>query len=71
MVQRLVANMGVDFPSYLALKKIEDEVLRVEVILDGTHNTNLYTLFTKITTADRQLYSLNVVNKYLAVGVHS
>ena len=68
LTQRLMASVGADIPSYLALKKIEEEIERVEVILQGSNNNNLYTLFVRITTTNRQLYSLNVVNKYLAVA---
>lgn len=68
LTQRLMASMGADIPNYLALKKIEAEIERVEVILQGSNNNNLYTLFVRITTTNRQLYSLNVVNKYLAVA---
>ena len=68
LTQRLMASVGSDLPNYLALKKIEEEIERVEVILQGSSNNNLYTLYVRITTADRQLYSLNVVNKYLAVA---
>ena len=69
LTQRLIASVGVDFPSYLSLKKIEGEIEKVEVILQGSPNNNLYTLYVRITTGNRQLYSLNVVNKYLAVAV--
>ena len=70
LTQRLIASVGADIPSYLSLKKIEGEIEKAEVILQGSPNNNLYTLYVRITTGDRQMYSLNVVNKYLAVAVH-
>lgn len=68
LTQKLLAGVGSDIPSYLALKKIEQEIERVQVILQGSPSNNLYTLYVRITTSNRQLYSLNVVNKYLAVA---
>ena len=68
LTQRLMASVGADIPNYLALKRIEDEIEQVHAIMYGSTNNNLYTLFIRITTPSRVFYSVNVVNKYLAVA---
>lgn len=66
--QKLLAAVGYDFPSYLALKKIEEDIRKVDVILQKAPESNFFTLFVKIQMDNRVLYSVNVPNKYL--GLH-
>lgn len=65
--QKLLAAVGYDFPSYLALKKIEGEIRKVEAILQKSPESNFYTLFVKIQLDNRELYSVNVPNKFLGL----
>lgn len=67
--QKLLAAVGYDFPSYLALKKIEGEITKVELILQRSTESNFYTLFVKIHTEKRIIYSVNVPNKFLGLPV--
>lgn len=67
--QRVLAATGFDFPAYLTLKRIEEEIHSVHLVLKRDPESNFYTLYVKITTNDRSLYSLNVLNKYLAFPV--
>lgn len=67
--QKLLAAVGYDFPSYLALKKIEGEIRKVEIILQQAPESNFYTLYVKIHTDNRIVYSLNVPSKFLGLPV--
>lgn len=67
--QKLLAAVGYDFPSYLALKKIEEEIRKVEIILQRAPESNFYTLYVKIQTDNRIIYSVNVPNKFLGIPV--
>lgn len=67
--QKLLAAVGYDFPSYLALKKIEEEIRKVELILQKSPESNFYTLFVRISNDNRVIYSVNVPNKFLAFPV--
>lgn len=69
-VQKLVAALGYDIPSYLALKRVEEDVSKVEIILHKRPDANYYTLYTKFQTNDRVMYSLNVTNKFLGFPVN-
>lgn len=65
--QRPVLGVGYDVPAYLTLKKIESEIQSLEVIFDKDKESNFYTLYTKITTPNREICSVNMLNKYLAM----
>lgn len=67
--QKLLAAVGYDFPTYLALKKIEEEIRKVEIVLQKSPESNFYTLFVKIQTDNRVIYSVNVPNKFLGFPV--
>ena len=67
--QKLLAAVGYDFPSYLALKKIEGDIRKVELILQRAPESNFYTLYVKIHMDNRIVYSVNVPNKFLGLPV--
>lgn len=64
--QKLLLGVGLDIPNYLALKKLEDEIRKVDLVLHKDPESNFYTVFTKLTTDNREVYSVNVPNKFLA-----
>lgn len=64
--QKLLIGVGYDMPNYLALKKIETELTAAHMALHKDHESDHYTVFVRLTTASRQIYSLNVPNKFLA-----
>lgn len=66
--QKPVMLVGYDIPNYLTLKKIEEEIESVTAVFDKSSDSNFYTLFTKIKTADRVICSVNMLDKYLAVA---
>ena len=65
LTQKLSLSVGYDLPSYLALKRIEGEIKQVKLLLSRPAGNNFYTAFTCIHTAERQICSLNVPDKYL------
>lgn len=67
--QKPLLGIGYDIPGYLALKNLEDSLTGIEVVLEKDKQSNFYTLYTKFKTADRELCSVNMLNKYLAVTV--
>lgn len=68
--QKVLVGIGYDMPSYLALKKIESDITKMEFIFKRDIDSNFYTLFTKISTTNRDIYSVNVLNKFLAYLPH-
>ena len=66
--QKLLVTVGYDVPSYLALKNIEDKIQKVSLILDHQRENNFCTMYLKIDTDDRSIYSVNIENKFLKVG---
>ena len=66
--QKLLVTVGYDIPSYLALKNIEDKIQKVSLILDHQRDNNFCTMYIKIDTQDRSIYSINIENKFLKVG---
>ncbi|WP_396190472.1 RNase H family protein [Flavobacterium sp.] len=68
-VQSLLVAVGYDIPSYLSLKRIEEEIRKVEIILHKHPDSNFYTLYTRIQMDNRVVYSLNVPNKFLGFPV--
>jgi ribonuclease HI len=63
--QKLILRIGYDIPSYLSLKNIEKSIQKVYVVLETNDDCNFYTLYTDIITTDREIYSVNVTNKFL------
>jgi len=63
--QKLLATVGYDMPSYLALKNIENDIQKVYLILETKPDSNYCTLFINIVMSDRDIYSVNIDNKYL------
>lgn len=68
--QKLLMTVGYDIPSYLALKNIEEDIQQVYLILESTPNSNHCTLFINIVLSDRNMYSVNIENKYLRSITH-
>ena len=64
--QMLCLHVGYDCPSYLALKKIEQQITRVTLTLQRADESNFYTLYTQISTPEREIYTVSVLNKFLA-----
>lgn len=64
--QKLLLGVGYDMPNYLALKRLETEVSLVHMALHKDYESDLYTVFVKLTTPTREIYSVNVPNKFLA-----
>lgn len=63
--QKLLLSIGDDMPSYLALKHIEADILKVNLIVETSPNDNFCTAYINIVTADRSILSVNICNKYL------
>lgn len=63
--QKLLVTVGSDIPSYLALKNLEAQIQRVELVLHCKSDSNFCTLYINIHTSDRNLYSVNIENKFL------
>lgn len=68
--QKLLMTVGYDIPSYLALKNIEEDIQQVNLILESKPNSNYCTLFVNIVMSDRNMYSVNIENKYLRSTTH-
>lgn len=68
--QKLLMTVGYDIPSYLALKNIEEDIQQVYLILESKPNSNYCTLYVKIVLAERNMYSVNIENKYLRSTTH-
>lgn len=65
--QKLLIGVGYDLPNYLALKRLEEGLVRAELILHKDNESNFYTAFVKLTTDTREIYSVNFPNKFLAL----
>jgi hypothetical protein len=63
--QKLLLTIGYDIPSYLALKNLEGIIKKVELIVDCKPDSNFCTLYVNVTTDTRNLYSVNIENKFL------
>ena len=63
--QKLLVTIGYDIPNYLALKNIEDRIQKVELIVDCRTDSNFCTVYVNIETMDRNLYTVNIENKFL------
>lgn len=68
--QKLLMTVGSDIPSYLALKNIEEDIEQVLLILESKPNSNYCTLFVNIVVGGRNMYSVNIENKYLRSTTH-
>lgn len=66
--QKLLAAIGYDTPSYLALKNIEDEITDISVLLRCEPGSAYYTLYTKITLPGKVIMTLNAPNKFLVTA---
>jgi len=63
--QKVILRVGYDIPSYLSLKKIEDSIKNVYIIISETQDSSFVTLYSCIETNNRTIYSLNIENKFL------
>lgn len=63
--QNLILGIGYDIPSYLALKNIEEDIKQVNMIIETNIDNNFCTVYINIITKTRNIYSVNVENKYL------
>lgn len=63
----LILATGKDFPPYLALKHIEEKITKVTALIELRPDSNYVTLYTLISMEDRQLISVNVVNKFVVL----
>lgn len=63
--ERLYVTVGYDIPNYLALKNIEADIQSVHLIIDSKPDSNFCTLYINIKTSDRNLYTVNIENKFL------
>lgn len=65
--QKLILNLGYDIPNYLSLKNIEESIHKVNLILEVDLSNNLCTVYINIEMSDRNIYSVNIENKYLCL----
>jgi len=65
--QKLLVSIGYDIPNYLALKNIESEIRKVNLIIDSKEDSNFCTVYVEIETTNRSLYTVNIENKFLRV----
>lgn len=65
--QKLIIKIGYDIPNYLALKNIEKDIKKVNMIILTNYDNNFCTVYINIVTSNRILYSTNIENKYLAL----
>ncbi len=63
--QSLIIGIGYDIPSYLALKNIEKDIEKVYIIVENNIDNNFCTVYINIITNTRNIYSVNIENKYL------
>lgn len=66
--QKLLVTVGYDIPNYLALKNIEKKIEKVYLILETKPDNNFCTLFINILMSDRNIYSVNIENKFLKLN---
>lgn len=63
--QNLIIKVGYDLPSYLALKGIEESIIGINMLVEYSNENNFCTVYMHIETENRNIYSVNVENKYL------
>lgn len=66
--QKLHVIIGYDIPNYLALKNIEEEIEKVTLLVERRRDSNFCTLYIRIQTSNRVMYSVNIENKYLCIS---
>lgn len=65
--QRPLVGIGYDVPAYLTLKKLEESIETVHAVFHKNDDNNFYTLYTKVVLPDRELCSINMIDKYLTL----
>lgn len=63
--QKLIIKISYDVPSFLALKNIESDIEKVQLIIETNPDNNFCTVYINITTNSRSIYSVNIGSKYL------
>lgn len=63
--QKLIIKISYDMPSFLAMKNIEEEIERVQLVIETNDDNNFCTVYVNINTKSRTIYSANIGNKYL------
>ena len=65
--QKVLLKIGYDLPPYLALKRIENEIEKIELILEYDNNVNFYSIYINIITNKRTIMCTNISNKFLGI----
>ena len=65
--QKPIVTIGHDVPSYLTLKSLEENIDKVNVIMEKRSDSNFCTMYTHFIMKDRVLLTANVSNKFLAL----
>lgn len=63
--QKLIIKISYDVPSFLALKNIESDIEKVQLIIETNPDNNFCTVYINIATNSRSIYSVNIGSKYL------
>ena len=63
--QKLIIKISYDVPSFLALKNIESQIEKVQLIIETNPDNNFCTVYINIVTNSRSIYSVNIGSKYL------
>lgn len=64
-VNKLILTLGKDTLPYLALKRLEKDIVSVKAVVELKPGDNFLTLYTLIETTDRVLGSTNITSKFL------
>ncbi len=70
-ISKPLLTIGKDTPNYLTLKAIESDIQKVTVIANHKQDTNRCSVYLRITTADRDIYSINIEDKYFVKAILS
>ncbi len=63
--QKLIVTIGYDIPSFLAMKNIEKEIDKILMIVETKPDSNFCTVYFNFVTTTRNIYTVNIENKYL------
>jgi len=67
ITQKVLLKIGYDLPPYLSLKRLENEIKKVELILEYDSNINFYSIYINIITDKRIIICTNISNKFLGM----
>ena len=65
--QKPFAVIGYDIPNFLALKNIEQDIDKVLMVVETSTETNFCTIYYNFVTNRRNIYTVNIENKYLRI----